>query len=108
MGEPRGQLSGIMTEHSVDLAVLTHLHPDHYDPQALHKCLASHGKVICHREIRNKIVADGLPVHAVELEEPFVQSDVTLTAGTRSGRFRRRASILDNRRWRKENHPLRR
>ena len=37
MAEPRGPLSGVMKEHSVDLAVLTHLHPDHYDPHALRK-----------------------------------------------------------------------
>jgi len=80
MGEPRGPLSPVTAEHSVDLAVITHLHPDHYDPHALRKCLASHGKVICHREIQDNIRADGLPVHAVELEEPFVQTKVTLTA----------------------------
>jgi L-ascorbate metabolism protein UlaG (beta-lactamase superfamily) len=80
MGEPKGPLFAVATEQAVDLAVITHLHPDHYDPRALQKRLAPSGKVVCHRDICDKISADGFPCHALGLEEPFVHNDVTLTA----------------------------
>jgi L-ascorbate metabolism protein UlaG (beta-lactamase superfamily) len=79
MGEPKGPIFAFPAEEAIDLAVVTHLHPDHYDPRALHRCLAPLGKVVCHREVRDKISADGLPVHALELEEAFVHKDISLT-----------------------------
>jgi L-ascorbate metabolism protein UlaG (beta-lactamase superfamily) len=79
MGEPKGPIFAFPAWQAVDLAVVTHLHPDHYDPRALHRCLAPLGKVVCHREVRDKISADGLPVHALELEEAFVHKDISLT-----------------------------
>jgi L-ascorbate metabolism protein UlaG (beta-lactamase superfamily) len=36
--------------------------------------------IVCHREIRDKIAADGLSVHAIELAEPFSKDGVTVTA----------------------------
>jgi L-ascorbate metabolism protein UlaG (beta-lactamase superfamily) len=80
MGDPKGPLFALDTEGSVHLALLTHLHPDHYDPVALRKRLAPLGRVVCHREIRDKIAADGLSVHALELEEPFSKGGITVTA----------------------------
>jgi L-ascorbate metabolism protein UlaG (beta-lactamase superfamily) len=80
MGEPRGLLSALDAEGSVHLALLTHLHPDHYDPAALRKRLAPSSRVVCHRDIRDKVAADGLPVHALELEEPFSADGLTMTA----------------------------
>lgn len=80
MGEPKGPLCTLDEERSVDLAVVTHLHPDHYDPAALRKRLGSSSRVICHQELRDKIAADGLPVQALGLEEPLPQDGVTLTA----------------------------
>jgi len=80
MGEPRGPLFALPAGQAVDLAVVTHLHPDHYDPRALHTRLGPWGKVVCHREVRDKITADGLPVHALELEEVLVHKDMSLTA----------------------------
>jgi L-ascorbate metabolism protein UlaG (beta-lactamase superfamily) len=80
MGEPKGLLFALPAEEKIDLAVVTHLHPDHYDPRALHRCLASSGRVVCHRDIRDKISADGLSAHALELEEEFAHGDVKLTA----------------------------
>lgn len=80
MGEPKGPLFEIPAEKHVDLALVTHLHPDHYDPPALQRRLAPAGVVVCHREIREKISADGLPVQAVELGEPLVRGEVTVTA----------------------------
>jgi L-ascorbate metabolism protein UlaG (beta-lactamase superfamily) len=80
MGEPKRPLVSLEQEGSVQLAVITHLHPDHYDPSALRKRLAASGRVICHRDIRDKIAADGLRVQALDLEEPFSQGGFTLTA----------------------------
>ena len=71
MGEPKGPLSLLVAPGSVHLALLTHLHPDHYDPTALGRCLAPSGRVVCHAEIRDKVAADGLPVHALGLEESY-------------------------------------
>jgi L-ascorbate metabolism protein UlaG (beta-lactamase superfamily) len=79
MGEPKGTLFAVGAEGSVHLGLLTHLHPDHYDPAALRKRLAPSGRVVCHRDIRDKIAADGLPVHALELEESYSQNGMKLT-----------------------------
>ena len=80
MGEPQGPLCKVDAEGSVHLAVVTHLHPDHYDPIALRRRLAPPNRVVCHRDIGEKIRADGFQVHALELGEPLVQDGVTLTA----------------------------
>lgn len=71
MGKPKGPLCALDAQESVHLALLTHLHPDHYDPSALRKCLAPSGRVVCHRDIRDKVAADGLPLHALEIEESY-------------------------------------
>lgn len=80
MGEPRTPVIASTPARSVDLAVITHLHPDHYDPAGIRRCLAPQGKVICHKDISAKISADGLPAHSVQIEEPLVHQDFTLTA----------------------------
>ena len=80
MGEPHGRLCTLQEEESVHLAVVTHLHPDHYDLTALRKRLAGSSHIVCHRGISEKIAADGFPVHALELEEPWVKGGVTFVA----------------------------
>jgi L-ascorbate metabolism protein UlaG (beta-lactamase superfamily) len=80
MGEPLTEIVPLAGQHCVQIALLTHLHPDHYDPVALRRCLAPAGKVVCHRAIQTKIVADKLLAQGVELEQPFSQGGVTITA----------------------------
>jgi L-ascorbate metabolism protein UlaG (beta-lactamase superfamily) len=80
MGEPKGPLFALSAKGSVHLALLTHLHPDHYDPPALRERLAPSGCVVCHCDIRDKVAADGLQVHALELEESYSKDGVKLTA----------------------------
>lgn len=80
MGEPRGPVYVLQEAGSVDLAIVTHLHPDHYDPAALRRRLGSSGRVVCHRDIREKIAADGFQVQALELEETWSRDGVAVTA----------------------------
>lgn len=80
MGDPVGPLASIEGRHTVRLAAITHLHPDHYDPSALRKHLDPSGCVVCHQAVRDTVIGDGLKACALELYEPFSQGDVTLTA----------------------------
>lgn len=79
LGEPRTKLFKLEREGGVQMALVTHLHPDHYDPVALRRRLAPGGKVVCHTDVHAKISAHGLPVHALGLEEPFTHEGVSMT-----------------------------
>jgi L-ascorbate metabolism protein UlaG (beta-lactamase superfamily) len=72
--------AGIKVTVESTIAVVTHLHPDHYDPVALRKRLAPSSLIVCHRDIGKKIAEDGFAVKAIELGEPFVKDGVTFTA----------------------------
>ncbi|MGH2773595.1 MAG: MBL fold metallo-hydrolase [Actinomycetota bacterium] len=47
MGKPVKPLVPVAEPHSVDAALVTHLHPDHWDPATLTDCLVNDAPVLC-------------------------------------------------------------
>ena len=71
LGKPRMPVVLAADHGSIDFALVTHLHPDHYDPTTLRQSLTPTGRVVCDRRVAGKIEKDGLPVMAVDLEQPI-------------------------------------
>src|SRR6202453_355192 len=78
MGDPR--LPIIVGPEVLDLALVTHLHPDHYDPDALRRKLRPDAKVICDPANASKIARDGFTVVGATLYEPISAGPFTVTA----------------------------
>ena len=67
-------------EHSVQLALVTHLHPDHYDPATLRACLTPRGRVLCADEIAPRLNTDHVPHKELGLYKPLSVGEATVTA----------------------------
>jgi L-ascorbate metabolism protein UlaG (beta-lactamase superfamily) len=78
MGDPR--LPIIVGPEVLDLALVTHLHPDHYDPDALRRKLRPDAKVICDPANASKIARDGFTVVGATLYESISAGPFTVTA----------------------------
>jgi L-ascorbate metabolism protein UlaG (beta-lactamase superfamily) len=78
MGDPR--LPMVFGQEFLDFALVTHLHPDHYDPDALRGKLQPEAKVLCDPVIAAKIARDGFTVMGVALYEPTSVGPFTVTA----------------------------
>jgi L-ascorbate metabolism protein UlaG (beta-lactamase superfamily) len=68
MGDPR--LPIVFGSEVLDFALVTHLHPDHYDPDALRRKLRPDAKVFCDPANARKIARDGFTVIGATLYEP--------------------------------------
>jgi L-ascorbate metabolism protein UlaG (beta-lactamase superfamily) len=64
----------------LDAALVTHLHPDHYDPDSLRQKLRRHAKVICDPANAAKVVRDGLTCVGATLYEPLSVGPFAVTA----------------------------
>lgn len=63
-----------------DAVLLTHLHPDHYDPELIRRCLTPHGHILCSRAIEGKLQRDGwTQLTALDLNEPFETGPFSIT-----------------------------
>jgi L-ascorbate metabolism protein UlaG (beta-lactamase superfamily) len=60
--------------------VVTHLHPDHFDPVAVKKILTDSGYLICHIDGAATAASHGFRVWAARLYEPAIFGDFTLAA----------------------------
>jgi L-ascorbate metabolism protein UlaG (beta-lactamase superfamily) len=78
MGNPR--LPIVFGPKVLDLALVTHLHPDHYDPDALRRKLRPDAKVFCDPVNAPKISRDGFAVMGATLYEPISVGPFTVTA----------------------------
>jgi L-ascorbate metabolism protein UlaG (beta-lactamase superfamily) len=78
MGDPR--LPIVCGLAVLDLALVTHLHPDHYDPDALRRKLRPDAKVICDPVNASKIARDGFTVVGATRYEPISAGPFTVTA----------------------------
>ena len=64
-----------------DFILLTHLHPDHYDPQLIRDCLRPEGLVFCLDAVADTLRADGLDrVVGFTLGQEFWQGELKITA----------------------------
>ena len=65
-------------------ALVTHAHPDHYDPVALRGVLGDGGHVLCHRATAGELARRNLAVPGVALHEPvpldWLSADLAVTA----------------------------
>ena len=72
-------VSGATTQ--ADYILLTHLHPDHYDPQLIRACLRPEGLVLCLDAVADALRADGLDrVVGLALGQEFQQGELKMTA----------------------------
>ena len=78
MGDPR--LPIVFGSEVLDFAFVTHLHPDHYDPDVLRRKLRPDAKVLCDPANTAKIARDGFTVMGAALYEPISVGPFTVTA----------------------------
>ena len=60
--------------------LVTHLHPDHFDPSAVKKVLTESGYLICHIDSAAIAASQGFRVWAARLYEPMIFDDFTVVA----------------------------
>jgi L-ascorbate metabolism protein UlaG (beta-lactamase superfamily) len=60
--------------------LVTHLHSDHFDVAAAKQLLAESGNVFCHLDSAAAVTSQGLRVRGVQLYEPRLLGDFTITA----------------------------
>jgi L-ascorbate metabolism protein UlaG (beta-lactamase superfamily) len=61
----------IATPATSRFALVTHLHPDHFDPVALKQALSDDGNVFAEASMAAGVAAKGLPVTSLAMWEPF-------------------------------------
>ncbi|HEX2191497.1 MAG TPA: MBL fold metallo-hydrolase [Longimicrobiaceae bacterium] len=66
MGPPREALVPAGPDGSADGALVTHAHPDHFDPRALRRLLGGGGAVFCPRGMERRVLDAGLAPRAME------------------------------------------
>ena len=71
MGKPHWPIVSFTASTQADFVLLTHLHPDHFDPAAIRQVLKPNGKVLCHSLAAEKIKECGLPVEVLELNQRY-------------------------------------
>ena len=79
MGEPASPLLPVAAD-SVRLALVTHSHPDHYDPTALKAALHADGEVACPPSLAGAVEEAGLSARPVETYETVSVDEVAVTA----------------------------
>lgn len=77
LGRPKRPLPPVHLEEETH-ALITHLHPDHYDRDLLLQ-LTGGGTIGCHAEIADAVAADGLRPIAQRLGEPRQIGPLTVT-----------------------------
>ncbi|QXJ23442.1 MBL fold metallo-hydrolase [Actinomadura graeca] len=77
LGKPKRPLPSVDVRPGTH-ALITHLHPDHYDRELLLR-LARSGTVGCHTPIADDLVSDGVPAIAQELGRPRQIGGLTVT-----------------------------
>ena len=65
------QTAPIASTATSRFALVTHLHPDHFDPVALRQALSDDGNVFAEASMAAGVAAKGLPVTALAMWEPF-------------------------------------
>lgn len=78
MGSPRTEI--VPATGPLDAALVTHLHPDHYDPATLRSKLKPGAKVLCDPANAARIAGDGLLAVPIELHQPVPVGCFRITA----------------------------
>lgn len=80
MGIARERVIAVANEGSVDAALVTHIHPDHYDPATLRRSLVPDAPVLCPTAMREKVVEDRLSPTIMEPGDNFEVGGVEVAA----------------------------
>lgn len=80
LGEPLTPIVPAGDAESVDVALVTHRHPDHYDPFTLRRVLRPDGVVGCPAAIRDVVEGDGLPARGLAVHERLEVGPVEMYA----------------------------
>ena len=65
---------------AADLVLITHLHSDHYDPEAIRTVLKPEGRFIVSEQIAGEVMSEGFAPLALALNEPQQIGPFTITA----------------------------
>jgi L-ascorbate metabolism protein UlaG (beta-lactamase superfamily) len=76
----KDKLVDIETVEGDRYALVTHRHPDHFDPQAIRKALGGTGVLACGADVAPLAASAGFKVRAVSHYEPILLGDFTATA----------------------------
>jgi L-ascorbate metabolism protein UlaG (beta-lactamase superfamily) len=76
-GRPPEGLAPVSAETERRYALLTHVHNDHFDAEALKQVLGERGTVMCHESAAIYVASRGLKVTPVAMFEPVVRGDFT-------------------------------
>jgi L-ascorbate metabolism protein UlaG (beta-lactamase superfamily) len=60
--------------------LVTHRHPDHFDPQAIRRALGETGTLVCDSDVAPLAASAGIKVRVASLYEPVLLGDFTVTA----------------------------
>ncbi|WP_342086435.1 MBL fold metallo-hydrolase [Dyadobacter sp. OTU695] len=63
-----------------DAVLITHLHSDHYDPEAIRAVLKPEGSFIVSEQIADEVVSDGFAPQTLTLNKPHQIGNFTITA----------------------------
>lgn len=66
--------------HGARLALITHLHADHYHPDTLRTYLSDDGHVVCHHPLAQTVTNDGFTVVPVQTENSYQYGGFLVTA----------------------------
>lgn len=80
LGEPRDELVPIAARGSVDLALVTHRHPDHFDATAVNECLRTGGVVACPTRMVKEVSKRGMQAQPFEPFETREFGSLSVTA----------------------------
>lgn len=78
MGPPRHEIRPVAG--SVDVALVTHVHPDHYDPATLRSCLEADALVLCPMTMEQQVKADDLRPALFGPGDSLTVGGITVTA----------------------------
>jgi L-ascorbate metabolism protein UlaG (beta-lactamase superfamily) len=80
MGKPANALVSVAEPGSVDVALATHGHPDHWDPSTLRECLANDAPVLCPPSLVGDVEGAGLRAVAMAVGKSMQVAGFTVEA----------------------------
>jgi L-ascorbate metabolism protein UlaG (beta-lactamase superfamily) len=78
MGKPHYPVSSLPQHNSADLILITHLHSDHYDENAIRNLLKPDGKVVVSSRLAGKVKSNGVRVLGLELNQRYTAGTFTV------------------------------
>lgn len=80
MGKPRAPIFPFSENTSADIILLTHLHPDHYDPRTIRKVLKDDGTVFIPAGIKESLKTNEFKVIEMQVDDTIIFATFRITA----------------------------